>query len=1043
MPTSRTAMFAVVTLLLTCFIATRIYRLCGRKFDLMVSKRSLKNDNSTAPLTVNFPTNYHATGRLFLPHSNIVEPFEIWFTKDFNRSRIDYYYGTDKTFQRADLGKYGVTFKVVPMHTEEAGNYIGCWNLEGHKGWPIIPQPIVPNMSYFKYAGEEVYMGTPASRWEYRYMVYGLLNSHTLLVSKLDPIRPVRYEMKGYDSLMASYYDNYVVEYISFEEWKPDLEKFELPKDQWCYNWSHTMDSHFVSNPMGEFMSHGEDVVEEMYSIYKQQHGKIHSSKHEHVKRKHIFRHNMRYIRAINRQNLNYKLAPNHLVDLTDEEYDGHAGLSEDNGVKHEGGVHLEEHHEAYSNMSTVLKTIEVPDELDWRDYGAVTAVRGQGICGSCYALGAVGAVEGAYFMKTGRLLELSAQQIIDCSWGSGNHGCRGGWYNKALSWVYMNGVAEAKNYGPYLAQEGTCETLRIKERIKIDAFAFVPKYNNSALKRSIAKYGPACVSINQKPLSLKFYSWGVYDNPECDNSSTRHTVLVIGYGKEKGVPYWLVKNSWSSSWGIDGYIKLAWKDNICGVTKNPVVALFKDTSFQFPVKEKIDHVNPLDTDSFGRKVHAQHRPSFHVNVNRSRFHGNVKNSGVNVSAVEKSERTSRKKLESKIVSSNHLRGEGKEESTRNTLKMKKEAMKKQKIVISNNALRRKGLSQTASTTTSVMYAQKEEKSGDKTLIDRQTNKLETVTENGKSVKPVTSLKKHSKKADKDKHAKSKDDTVTIGSSNSQVKEFDYQDEGGNFDKTSHPLNSKSYSIKLHNKPENPVEMAEITEIPKGATYGGKSQPFVGYVHKGGTNLDMFDSRRINEIRADGNSFYSPEQAENIATEIVEPQYYYPLYDYNINNAYSLEYGGRERWKGKPPYQEYVNDLNQWVPANNLMSELGASRKYFLNSEVEIPLKHLTKMPEQLKVLHSDSRSAKVQWTSNSETTMKPATAKRITLKADSKGEKVTATKTVNNKHKKRTRPFRHYAGRLQDIYDKLERVIASSLVKKRPQRKNHVLKGY
>ena len=73
-------------------------------------------------------------------------------------------------------------------------------------------------------------MGTPATRWEYRYMVFGLLNSHTLLVSKLDTVRPVRYEMKGYDSLMASYYDNYVVEYISFEDWEPDLEKFELPK---------------------------------------------------------------------------------------------------------------------------------------------------------------------------------------------------------------------------------------------------------------------------------------------------------------------------------------------------------------------------------------------------------------------------------------------------------------------------------------------------------------------------------------------------------------------------------------------------------------------------------------------------------------------------------------------------------------------------------------------------------------------------------------------------------------------------------------------
>ena len=64
--------------------------------------------------------------------------------------------------------------------------------------------------------------------------------------------------------------------------------------DQWCYNWSHSLDSHFVSNPMGEFMSYGEDIVEEMYHMYKQHHSKVHDSKHEHIKRKHIFRHNMR-----------------------------------------------------------------------------------------------------------------------------------------------------------------------------------------------------------------------------------------------------------------------------------------------------------------------------------------------------------------------------------------------------------------------------------------------------------------------------------------------------------------------------------------------------------------------------------------------------------------------------------------------------------------------------------------------------------------------------------------------------------------------------
>ena len=95
MISKRTVLPGLAVLLVTCLIATGIYQLRkGSYFDEMIFKRSLKKENKTVPLTVNFPTNYHATGRLFLPHSNIVEPFEIWFTKDFNRSRIDYYYGT-------------------------------------------------------------------------------------------------------------------------------------------------------------------------------------------------------------------------------------------------------------------------------------------------------------------------------------------------------------------------------------------------------------------------------------------------------------------------------------------------------------------------------------------------------------------------------------------------------------------------------------------------------------------------------------------------------------------------------------------------------------------------------------------------------------------------------------------------------------------------------------------------------------------------------------------------------------------------------------
>ncbi|KAK3752750.1 hypothetical protein QZH41_018716 [Actinostola sp. cb2023] len=525
-----------------------VYRIHDSPLVLRIFGRGTKQ---TKPRAFQFPEEYHVTGRLLLPNSKIEEPFEAWLSRKHNRSRIDYYYGTDQTYQLADLGHHGEAFKVVPMYDDKKGNYIGCWHLSGNPKVPIVVQPIVPNMTTLSFSNYEVYRGTAAERWEYRYLSYGLLNTHTLWVTTTTPPRPIRYEMKGYDNLLASYYDYYILEYVSFEKWKPDLKKFELPKGSWCDKLAHSMDSHLLGNPMQEFMSDGgisEKVIENMYNKYKTLHNKTYDSNHEHVKRKHMFRHNMRYIRSINRKHLSYKLAPNHLVDLTDDEYDRHEGLPEDPTTHHKGGVHLHPHHHAaYSHMEKVLKRIDVPEELDWRDYGAVTPVRGQGICGSCYALAAIGASEGAYFMKTGRLVELSAQQIIDCSWGSGNHGCRGGFYNKALSWIYLHGIATAKSYGPYLAQEGTCHFEGTRRGATIDAFAFVPKRNHTALKISVARFGPAAVVMNESPLSLKFYSWGIYDDKECTNNTSQHSALVVGYGKENGRPYWLVKNSWSS----------------------------------------------------------------------------------------------------------------------------------------------------------------------------------------------------------------------------------------------------------------------------------------------------------------------------------------------------------------------------------------------------------------------------------------------------------------------------------------------------------------
>lgn len=929
-----TMITSLIGLVMFCLFTAEMYHYYGHHIKLVISRRSLGKGKKLTHLEVKFPKNYHATGRLFLPHSKIVEPFEIWFTSELNRSRIDYYYGTDKTYQRADLGEYGVTFKVVPMYTEKDGNYIGCWKLEGHKGWPIIPQPIVPNMTYFTYAGEEVYMGTPVTKWEYRYLVFDMLNTHTLLVSKIGPVHPVRYEMKGYDSLMASYYDSYVLEYISFEEWKPDLDKFELPKDQWCYNWSHSLDSHFVSNPMGEFMSYGEDLVDEMYHIYNQNHGKVHDSKHEHVKRKHIFRHNMRYIRSINRQNLTYKLAPNHLVDLTDEEYDGHGGANEDNSTEHKGSVHLEEH-EAHSNMMSAPKAIEIPDELDWRDFGAVTPVRGQGICGSCYALGAVGTVEGAYFLKTGRLVELSAQQIVDCSWGSGNHGCRGGWYNKALSWIYLHGVAKAKNYGPYLAQEGTCETIGLKERIKIDAFAFVPKYNNSALKRAIAKYGPVCVSINQKPLSLKFYSWGVYDNPECDNSSTLHTVLVVGYGKENGVPYWLVKNSWSATWGIDGYIKMAWKGNICGVTKNPVVALMNHTTFQFPVKEKINNAYPLNPKFMGRKIHAQHRPGKNRNGSKSEsISSGDKNSKGRVTSI------STKDYLGHSDGKNGEKSFGVKESTR-TLNRNKS----NKVIVNKDKKGKVEMNQK-------IYSRKEELATKS--VDESTGKTSNM-----DIPPPTS------------------------------KTFDFylKRDGNNADRT--PQLTKSPEILANDFYE-------------------------GYNVYRSENFSPYGNR---------DSAYKYPEENNAWTQTrtyTEPRYFIPSYDYTAYDSYPVELAAPydknyELRSDKDPW--YPSDRNQWYLSNNAAPGIDTQNNKIQNDLETLPSQMVAKTHEPVNAKDHGMIRTEAQSTDSTRTTKVTAT---------------TATKRTKqlNSRPRPAKPPRHYTGKLQEIYENLERVIASSLKK-------------
>ncbi|NXA50260.1 CYSP2 proteinase, partial [Nothocercus julius] len=235
------------------------------------------------------------------------------------------------------------------------------------------------------------------------------------------------------------------------------------------------------------------------------------------------------------------------------------------------------------------------------RQVRAVTPVKDQAVCGSCWSFATTGAMEGALFLKvragrprgasrwgprlgpcsvslspqTGVLTPLSQQVLIDCSWGFGNYACDGGEEWRAYEWIKKHGgIASTESYGSYkgqlppLPQNGLCHYNQSEMLGRITGYVNITSGNITAVKTALYKHGPVAVSIDASHKSFSFYSNGVYYEPKCANTTGAldHAVLAVGYGVLQGETYWLVKNSWSTYWGNDGYILMAMRDNNCGV---------------------------------------------------------------------------------------------------------------------------------------------------------------------------------------------------------------------------------------------------------------------------------------------------------------------------------------------------------------------------------------------------------------------------------------------------------------------------------------------
>lgn len=303
---------------------------------------------------------------------------------------------------------------------------------------------------------------------------------------------------------------------------------------------------------------HPREFYEQKFIDWMKEHNMEFKSGVEFVERLAIFSNNHDYIEEINAQNLPYTLGHNQFSHMTRDEFARYNKLgvysnyspyaTEKSGVEGPTPTFRRQHPRRNVKGDDVI--------VDWTTKGAVTPVKNQGQCGSCWSFSTTGSMEGAYFLKNGKLVSFSEEMLVECD--TVDSGCMGGLMDNAFGWIQKNGGLMSEDDYPYTSSTGMAGKCKADASKIVDGSAPTKftdlKQSDDAMTAALDQQ-PVSIAIEADQQSFQFYSGGVL-TAKC-GTNLDHGVLAVGYGTLDGTDYYKVKNSWGESWGDQGYILL------------------------------------------------------------------------------------------------------------------------------------------------------------------------------------------------------------------------------------------------------------------------------------------------------------------------------------------------------------------------------------------------------------------------------------------------------------------------------------------------------